>query len=107
MMDPREESFWDSKTMVLLCIGMAAIVLLIVIGIVVMLLTDKDPFQMVTAGILGISGQSGQGTYRNAKVDAPIRQAYAAQQTGFTPGQLNSETPTPPANIGAYGPPGG
>jgi hypothetical protein len=69
-------AFFDSKTMQLLAISMAAIIMLVLIGVAVKVLFGSDVFEMISAGILGITGQSAQGTYRNVRVDAPIRQAY-------------------------------
>lgn len=87
--------------MVLICIGIGAIVALVLLAIAVKVAWGIDVFELVSAGIVGISGHSGAGTYRNLQVDAPARQALVAQQTGFTPGTLQA----PPANVGAYGPP--
>lgn len=80
MVDPADEPFFGSKTMVLLCVCIGAIVVLFLVSVAVAVFTDTNVFQELGASILGISGQSGQGTYRNLKVDAPARAAFVEQQ---------------------------
>lgn len=88
-MNPTEEPFFGSKTMILLTLGMSMIVVLVLVGVLVKVLLGEDVFEMISAGILGISGHSGAGTVRNVQVDAPIRQQYAQAATA-TPGPLNA-----------------
>lgn len=94
-MNPANEPFFGSKTMVLLCIGIAAIVGLVAVGVLVKVAFDIDAFELVAAGIAGISGNAGAGTYRNVQVDAPARQAYVAQQTAEPAGQVFGPPPRP------------
>lgn len=83
-----QDSFFGSKTMVLVCIGIGTIVGLIVMAVAVKVIWDVDVFELIAAGIAGITGNTGAGTYRNVRVDGATRFA--------------SGTPAPG---GGYGPP--
>ena len=72
-MTPTEEPFFGSKTMVLLALCIAAILLLVLVGVVVLVVWHVNAFEMVAAGIAGVTGQSAQGTYRNVRTDTPMR----------------------------------
>lgn len=78
-----DNSFFQSKTMQLMCVCIAAVILLIAVGVAVKVIFDEDVFTLIAAGIASITGQAGAGTWRNVQTDAPIRQqAAAAQFTG-------------------------
>ena len=94
-MNPADEPFFGSKTMVLLCIGIGAIVGLVAVGVLVKVAFGIDAFDLVAAGIMGISGNAGVGAYRNVQVDAPARQAFVAQQTAGPAGQVYGPPPRP------------
>jgi len=66
--------------MILITVTIAAIVLLVLVGIIVTVLFEVDVIQLVASGILGVSGNSGVGAYRNMQADTPVRQAYVQQQ---------------------------
>lgn len=98
MPDPTTESFFASKTMILLCIGIGAIVLLVTIGIVIKVIWKIDAFQLISSGILGISAHSGAGTVRNVQVDGSVRQAQAGvipTTVPAVPGPLNAPPVAP------------
>lgn len=101
MINPSDEPFFASKTMVLICIGIAATVLLVLIGVLVLVLFHVNAFELVATGIGGITGQGGAGVYRNVRIDGQTRAANAAVNTGITPGQLQTPA-SPPVS---YGPP--
>lgn len=74
------QSFFASKTMQLISLSIAAILVLVTIGVVMQAAFGVNVFDVIVAGIGGITGQSGLGTYRNVTTDAPIRQSIASQQ---------------------------
>lgn len=99
-MDPVSgESFWSSKTMILLMVSMGTVVFLIAIGVAVKVLFGEDVFSMIGMGIAAVTGQAGSGVYRNVAVDGSNRQTYA--QAAVTP------PTTPPVGPYGSGPPGG
>lgn len=105
---PSRESFWSSKTMVLLVITLGAVVMLIMIGVLVQVLFDVDVFALVAAGITAITGQSTAGVYRNVQVDGaqrkmvtqaavtPPLQATVPLGTEPAPAQQGYVMPSPP-----------
>lgn len=74
-MTTSEESFFASKTMILVMMTMGVIVSLVIVGIAVKIAFHMDVFSEVTAGIAGVTGQSASGTLRNIKTDTPQRLA--------------------------------
>lgn len=76
-MTTSEESFFASKTMILVLVTMGVIMLLVIVGIAVKIAFHIDVFSEVTAGIAGVTGQSASGTFRNIKTDTPQRLADA------------------------------
>jgi hypothetical protein len=96
-----DESFFASKTMVLLVITMGFIFALVIIGIVVKVVWGEDVFNMISSGIGGLVGQSAQGTYRNVKTDTPMR----LQESVALPIQPISSPPTPSTSAMAPPPP--
>lgn len=77
----QRNGFFDSKTMQLLALSMGVIFALVLTGVAVKVIFGVDVFEMVSAGILGITGQSAQGTTRNIMVDRDIRQTYNTYRT--------------------------
>ena len=92
---PTSEPFFASKTMILLVVTMGFIFLLVVLGIAVKIIWGEDVFNMISSGIGGMVGQSVQGTYRNVKVDAPIRQQFAASQVAAAAPAVYAPPPAP------------
>lgn len=90
---PSRESFWSSKTMVLLMITLAAVVFLIMVGVLVQVAFDVDVFQLVGAGILAITGQSGAGTWRNVQVDGAQRKMVTQAAVTAPSGTLEPTVP--------------
>ena len=78
-MNPSTEPFFASKTMVLLGLSFTCVAGLVVLGVAVKVAFGVDAFEMIAAGILSITGQSGGGIYRNVKTDGAIRLAQAQQ----------------------------
>lgn len=77
-MEPKEESFWQSKTMQLLFLAFGLIVLLVILAVAVEVLFDVEVFSVIAAAIGAITALAGGGTARNAIVDGPVRQQYAS-----------------------------
>lgn len=72
-----EESFWASKTMQLIAFAFSVILLLVAIGVIVEVFFKVQVFEVVGAAIAAVTTLAGGGTYRNYKVDGPIRMAQA------------------------------
>lgn len=88
-------SFFDSKSMQLLTLSIGTVVLLVVIGVSVKVAFNIDAFEMISAGILAITGQSGAGVARNVLVDAPVRKMEAETQATITTTGLNAPPTIP------------
>jgi hypothetical protein len=98
---PSRESFWSSKTMVLLVITLGAVVVLIMVGILAQVVFDVDVFALVAAGITAITGQSTAGVYRNVQVDGAQRKMVTQAAVTAPSGTLEPTVP-----IGADSTPG-
>lgn len=90
---PSRESFWSSKTMVLLAITIAAVILLIMVGVLVQVAFDVDVFALVGAGITAITGQSAAGTWRNVTVDGAQRRMVTQAAVTAPSGTLEPTVP--------------
>lgn len=77
-MDPKNESFWSSKTMQLLFLAFALITVLVIMAIVAKVIWGIDVFAVIGSAIAAVTALAGGGTARNAMVDGPVRQQYAA-----------------------------
>lgn len=99
-MNPTEESFFASKTMILLCIGIGAIMAMILMAVIVKVIWGVDAFQLVAAGVTGVTAHTGQGTYRNVQTDTTLRLA-AVTPPAPVPTAPAPAVPTPQGNLSA------
>lgn len=100
----------NSKSDRMLLIGMAVGLFLILVGIIVFVVFDKNVIQFVLAG-LGLSGGNGlMSSIRSLTVDGPIRQQQAALDVAIQAKAADVPPPQPvSASLGTWRPgnPGG
>lgn len=76
-MSVSEESFLASKSMVLIVIGIASVILVFGMGILADILWKQNVFTYVAAAISGITAHTTGGIARNIMTDTPVRQVEA------------------------------
>jgi len=98
--DPSSESFFASKSNVLILIGIGTILLIALAAIIAKVVWGVDSFAIVGAAIGGVTAHTTGGVYRNVQVDGPIRQMQAQASYGVPPPQVQQQqagTYIPPA----------
>lgn len=67
----------DSKSMKIVYLSVALGIVLVVVGIAVYVLFDKDVTNLIALGLGKLGFDSGTSVYRSVKVDAPVRHLNA------------------------------
>ena len=80
---PSAESFFASKSMILVAVGISAVVIVVALGIAVKVIWHQDVFAIVGAGIGGITAHTTGGVIRNIQTDTPLR--IGEQQAVISP----------------------
>lgn len=74
-----DESIWSSKTMILVALAMGVVILLVAVAVAVEILFHVAVFDVIAAAISAVVALAGSGTWRNVRVDGPVRMAQAQQ----------------------------
>ena len=95
-------NFLDSKTHVQVLISLGFTLVLIVFGVAVWVFTNHNPIDYIVLGVGKLLGDNSLLTYRNVKVDGPIRVQQATLDTAIQAKKADVDPMvwTPPTNGG-------